>query len=260
MSDGDHPSPSAPAGGPRFATVVFDCDSTLSAIEGIDVLAGADPRVRELTDAAMAGRLPLDAVYGERLSLTRPDRARIDDLARRYVAALVPDARQVVGALLRAGVHVHVVSGGLRPALLPLAAELGIDAGAVHAVDLRLDDAGDFDGWQEDSPLARAGGKLALLRSLADVLPRPVLLVGDGATDLEARDAVDLFVAYAGVVERPNVTAAADVVIRSASLAPLLPLALAADASERGDRAVRERGARLWREGLVEDRREREAG
>jgi hypothetical protein len=35
-----------------------------------------------------------------------------------------------------------------------------------------------------------------------------------------------VFVAYAGVVERPAVVAASDAVIRSASLAPVLPLAL----------------------------------
>jgi hypothetical protein len=36
----------------------------------------------------------------------------------------------------------------------------------------------------------------------------------------------DVFVAYAGVVERPAVVAAADIVVRSASLAPIFALAL----------------------------------
>ena len=49
-----------------------------------------------------------------------------------------------------------------------------------------------------------------------------MLLVGDGVTDLEARPAVDRFVAYAGVVDRPAVTAAADAVIRTPSLRPVL--------------------------------------
>ena len=42
-------------------------------------------------------------------------------------------------------------------------------------------------------------------------------MVGDGTTDLEARPVVDLFVAFAGVVERPNVVSAADAVVRANS-------------------------------------------
>jgi hypothetical protein len=52
------------------------------------------------------------------------------------------------------------------------------------------------------------------------------MLVGDGATDLEARPPADTFVAFAGVVERPVVIEAADEVVRSPSLAPVVVLAL----------------------------------
>ncbi|HEV2132153.1 MAG TPA: hypothetical protein VGR27_13655, partial [Longimicrobiaceae bacterium] len=77
-----------------FRSVIFDCDSTLSGIEGIDVLAGERlDEIRALTDAAMDGALPLEAVYGQRLALIRPPRAAVEALARAYVDALVPDAR-----------------------------------------------------------------------------------------------------------------------------------------------------------------------
>jgi hypothetical protein len=56
-------------------------------------------------------------------------------------------------------------------------------------------------------------------------LTRPAMLVGDGATDLEARPEVDLFVAYMGVAHRPAVAAGADVVLAAESLAPVLALA-----------------------------------
>ena len=39
---------------PPYGTIVFDCDSTLSSIEGIDELASAEPEaVAELTRLAM---------------------------------------------------------------------------------------------------------------------------------------------------------------------------------------------------------------
>ena len=50
---------------PKFAAVCFDCDSTLSRIEGIDELAsrrGLKHEVSRLTEAAMNGSLAIDAV------------------------------------------------------------------------------------------------------------------------------------------------------------------------------------------------------
>lgn len=225
-----------------FRTVVFDCDSTLSDIEGIDVLA-ADHKdeVARLTDAAMRGEIALEQVYGRRLELARPDRARMDALARAYVERLVPDAREVVGALLAEGVDVRVVSGGLLPAVLAVARELHIPDEAVAAVDLRFDDEGAYAGFDEASPMARSGGKrVQLERWIAEGLPRPILMVGDGVTDLEARPPADAFAAYAGVILRPQVVAAADVVLRARSLAPVLALALGD--GPPADPAVRE----LW--------------
>jgi phosphoserine phosphatase len=211
----------------RFATVVFDCDSTLSTLEGIEELA-ADHRdeVTALTEAAMRGELPLEAVYGQRLALVGPSRQRVDALGPRYVETLVPDARATVARLRTEGLEVRVLSGGLEPPVLHLAAELGIPDRHVAAVPVRFD--GDvYAGYDASSPLARAGGKRVVLERWRSAgMPGPVLLVGDGATDLEARPAVDLFVAYAGVVDRPAVTAAADVVIREPSLLAVVDIAL----------------------------------
>ena len=81
-------------------SVVFDCDSTLSAIEGIDELAAehAD-EIRGLTDAAMDGSLPLVEVYGRRLEIIRPTRQAVDDLSTLYIQRLVEDARETVAGL-----------------------------------------------------------------------------------------------------------------------------------------------------------------
>lgn len=210
-------------GAPGFASVVFDCDSTLAGVEGIDLLAGDRADVRALTEEAMRGAIPLEEVYGRRLETIRPSRERVEALARAYVEALVPDARATVAALLALGKTVRVLSGGLRPPVEALARELGLGAGDVGAVDVRFAPDGAYLDFERGSPLARSGGKPVVLRGWA--LPRPVLLVGDGATDLEARPAVDAFAAYMGVAFRPAVAAGADVVLRDPSLAPVLALA-----------------------------------
>jgi phosphoserine phosphatase len=208
---------------PRFGTVIFDCDSTLSAIEGIDELAaGHRKAIAALTDAAMRGEVSLEAVYGQRLSLIQPTREAVEALGSQYIAAAVPDARTTVRTLIDQGVRVKILSGGLRQAILPFAAWLGVAEHDVAAVDLWFNADGSYRQFDERSPLTRSGGKRTIVDEWRGTVPAPVLMVGDGITDLEARPAVDRFVAYAGVVDRLAVTSAADAVIRTASLLPLL--------------------------------------
>jgi phosphoserine phosphatase len=230
----------------RYRTVVFDCDSTLSAVEGIDELAHAHrAEVARLTDAAMEGTMRLEEVYGARLALVRPTREAIEALGRRYIDRIVPDARETVAALRRAGIGVRVISGGLRPAVLALARAVGVEEGDVAAVDVYFDARGEYRGFDTASPLARAGGKREVLATWSAEL-RPVMFVGDGATDLEAKPVVDAFIAFAGVVARPAVIAAADAVVSANSLAPILVLALGDEVPDDPEgRALHERGARL---------------
>jgi phosphoserine phosphatase len=100
---------------------------------------------------------------------------------------------------------------------------VGIAPEYVAAVDIYFDGEGRYLDFERDSPLARSGGKPDVVSGWH--LPRPSLLVGDGATDLEARSAVDCFAAFMGVAYRPAVARGADVVVGSASLAPILALA-----------------------------------
>jgi phosphoserine phosphatase len=147
----------------------------------------------------------------------------VEAVGREYVAALLPDAREVVAALRWLGKTVRIVSGGLRPPVEHVARELGLGAADVAAVEIEFGADGAYRGFESASPLARSGGKEGVIRAWN--LPRPALLVGDGHTDLEARPAVDAFVAYMGVVWRPAVAEGADFLLRDLSLAPVLALA-----------------------------------
>ncbi len=210
---------------PPYGTVVFDCDSTLAAIEGIEELARGNAEVARLTKEAMEGRIPLEQVFGRRLALVRPSRADVERIGRLYVETLLPNVAHLVAALRALGKRVCIVSGGLLPAVRAVARALSLPDEDVHAVDLRFDAQGAYAGFDEGSPLARAGGKLTILTELR----RPgegLALVGDGATDLEAAPAAERFIAFGGVERRARVLAAARVRCLEPDFRSLAPLLL----------------------------------
>ncbi len=213
---------------PPYSGIVFDCDSTLASIEGIEELgAGCTDEVRariaDLTNEAMEGRLPLQDAYGARLEVLQPTREMVDRIGDLYIESALPNARALMNALHYLGKHVAVVSGGLLAPVQHLSKHLGIDPDHAQAVDLRFNEDGSYAGFEDDSPLARSGGKLDVVGKIADQ-HGPVALIGDGATDLEAAPVCARFIAFAGVEARPAVMEAADEVCTDADLAGLLRL------------------------------------
>jgi phosphoserine phosphatase len=195
----------------KYRFVFFDVDSTLVKIEGIDVLAGGNPQIAKLTEAAMNGEVPLDEVYGRRLEIIRPARAAVEQLASRYLDSLVDGAEDVMATLLQRGHVVHLVTAGIEQAIVPLAQRLGVSN--VHAVKLLFDDDGRYKDFDRRSLLTRAGGKELVVRAVRARSKGGAAMIGDGASDLEAKPAVDLFIGFGGVAARPVVRENADVFV-----------------------------------------------
>lgn len=215
-----------------FRSIYFDCDSTLSAIEGVDELLRSGnqalrQQVQQLTDAAMNGTLPLAAVYEQRLNLLAPTSAQLQAVGAMYCAQALPDAQQVIAALRHLGKQVGVLSGGLEPAVRPFAQWLGIEAAQVHAVPVQFDAAGAYVDFDRRCPLWRNHGKAELLARLQP-LPRPLACIGDGITDLETQTVADRFIGFGGVVARAAVQQGAQFFVSQPRLAALLPHLLTA--------------------------------
>lgn len=206
----------------RYASVVIDVDSTLCGIEGIDILAhrrgeGVGARIAVLTDRAMRGEVELESVYGERLAIVRPTENDIAALADEYRESLAPGAAEAIAAMRRAGARLFLISGGVRQAIAPLARALGFADQDVFAVSISFDTKGNYESYDRSSPLATQRGKPEVVeRLIADRrLIRPILAVGDGATDVPLRSIADTFAAYVGFARRTSVVAHADLEIAS---------------------------------------------
>ncbi|MCJ7701589.1 MAG: HAD family hydrolase [Anaerolineales bacterium] len=247
---------------PTANIVIFDCDSTLSTIEGIDELArmtGYEYDVAMLTKRAMEGDVPLESVYSHRLVTVNPTQEQVRAIANHYRQTVVPDAREVIEALQTLGTVVFIVSGGLIEPVRDFGVWLGVPRDHIFAVNMEYDQlAGKW--WRywelpgganpranylavEPNPLTSTQGKNQIVSQIRSQNPGRVLMIGDGLSDLEVAVDVDLFVGFGGAVFRQRIADEAAVYIHTLTLAPLLPLAL-------GQFGNTPRFARLWADGL----------
>jgi len=112
------------------------------------------------------------------------------------------------------------VSGGFTQAIRPLADFLGI--ARVEAVVLKFKPDGSYAGFDETCPTCRTKGKNEVARRLrAEFQATTVVMVGDGASDLEVKGDADIMIGFGRYAQRPKVLAGADKFITSLDQLPL---------------------------------------
>ncbi len=206
--------------------LLLDCDSTLSAIEGIDELArlrGEETflAVESMTRAAMEGGTAMEEIFARRLALIQPSLHEVESIGRLYIAHIEPTARMALRTIRQAGWTPIIVSGGFKQAILPLAEHLEIER--VEAVVLEFHPNGLYQGFSAESPTARSRGKNEVAKELRqEFAPHRMVMVGDGASDLEVQGDVDFVVGFGGYAIREKVKAGADAFIASLSELPAL--------------------------------------
>jgi phosphoserine phosphatase len=199
--------------------LLLDCDSTLSSIEGIDELGrlrGPETfkAVEDMTNAAMNGGTPMEAIFAKRLDIIKPTAAELAAIGAKYIATVEPTAVASLAQLRAAGWKIAIVSGGFTQAIRPLADFLGIER--VEAVVLKFHADGSYAGFDDSCPTCRTKGKNVVARRLRDEYEAGhIVMVGDGASDLEVKGDADLVVGFGRYVQRPKVVAGADKFVHS---------------------------------------------
>ncbi|WP_426845175.1 phosphoserine phosphatase SerB [Candidatus Planktophila dulcis] len=200
----------SPGGLMRWAKklVVMDVDSTLIQQEVIELLArkaGAQEKVKEITDSAMRGELDFEASLKARLALLAGLPESVISEVQSEIS-LTPGARTLVKTLHQLGHSVAVVSGGFTQVIEPLIKELGI----VHyrANTLEIID-GKITGKVLDPIIDRAAKATALqdFAKIEGVQLEQTIAIGDGANDLDMISIAGLGIAFNA---KPAVKAAAD--------------------------------------------------
>ncbi|MEM9444045.1 MAG: HAD-IB family phosphatase [Verrucomicrobiota bacterium] len=206
--------------------LAFDCDSTLSAIEGVDELArfkgqSVFKQVESLTNQAMNGQISVEEVFGKRLEMIRPTEDECLKIGKKYIERVEPTALYTIHSARKNGWTPIIISGGFVPVIKPLAEYLNIET--IQAVPLHFDNQGNYKGFDSHYPSTRDGGKIEMIKKIKAVKhPEKIIMVGDGNSDLETQSEVDLFVGFGGFVQRPKVKTGAKHFIHK--LQQVLPL------------------------------------
>lgn len=210
------------------SAIVFDCDSTLSSIEGIDFLAKnnrVSEAVKSLTSDVISKTGLNPDLYQQRLDLVIPRREQVYSLGHQYFAHRAPDISEVINLFKRLRKEVYLVSSGVNPAVKMFGQLLQIPTENVFAVDLRFDQQGNFLGFERSSPLVNNDGKRAILQQIK-ARHNHVIHIGDGINDLATLDMVTRFIGYGGIAYRKNIADLCKFYIKTSSFTPLVPLTL----------------------------------
>eukprot|EP00929_Paragymnodinium_shiwhaense_P016528 TRINITY_DN124948_c0_g1_i1.p1 TRINITY_DN124948_c0_g1~~TRINITY_DN124948_c0_g1_i1.p1 ORF type:complete len:292 (+),score=39.97 TRINITY_DN124948_c0_g1_i1:70-876(+) len=207
--------------------VCFDVDSTVIMEEGIDKLAeraGKGEEVARLTRSAMGGTVPFGVSLERRLGCIKPTAEFVKSVAMEE-APLTPGIAELVTKLHNQGKKVFLVSGGFRVMINPIATRLGIPLEHVYANQILFDEEGRYATYCQREPTSESGGKAKAIDQIMRTHGlSKVVMVGDGATDMEAKPPAGLTVGFGGNVVRETVKAMADLhVYDFAILTDLLP-------------------------------------
>lgn len=194
--------------------VCFDVDSTVINEEGIDVLAdflGQGDKVAELTLQAMEGGLAFQDALQARLSLLQPSKAAIQECLKAHPLELSPHMGELCSTLQKQNKSVYLVSGGFRIMIEPVADVLNIPHENIYANTIFFNDDGKYEGFDATEPTSADMGKPKALEMIKQAKGyETMVMIGDGATDAQAKPPARAFIGYGGVAVREKVRQSAD--------------------------------------------------
>ena len=212
-------------------TFFFDCDGTLSLIEGINLLAtmnGVAGKVHQITERCMGITGMTLSDYRQRLNYVQPTINQIDELSKSYQSNLAPGAYELIQVLQHLNKKIYIISAGIKKAVNQFAQNLGIPSSNVLAVEVYFDEQGRYQGFDEQSNMTQGNGKTIEIASVLKPSERS-LLVGDGVSDWEARERVTRFIGFAGINPKEWVKIHSDFYIKNPSFYPIIPLGLSSE-------------------------------
>jgi phosphoserine phosphatase len=185
-----------------FLFMKYDC------VKFIQMIILIETQIKR-TKQAMGGNMSFREALHIRLAIIRPSLQTVHEFNAATHSAhhnLTPRVDELVSLLHSRHIPVYLVSGGFRLIINPVADRLGIERTRVFANTLKFDSEGNYESFCEAEMTSESGGKGRVIEHLKQTLGyRNVIMVGDGATDLESCPPADGFIGFGGNVVRDKV-------------------------------------------------------
>ena len=176
-----------------------------------DVLAaslGKGEEVAAWTLKAMEGDTKFEDALAARLAIIQPSRAQIEQCLSDTPLRTSPGVDKLIAALNARGTDVYFISGGFRIMIEPVAKAVVVSKSNIFANTILFDEDGNYAGFDPNEPTSADMGKPKAVGQIkAEHGYNTVVMVGDGATDMQAKlpGAADSFIGYGGVAIRDAV-------------------------------------------------------
>ncbi|XP_041457069.1 phosphoserine phosphatase-like isoform X1 [Lytechinus variegatus] len=182
--------------------VCFDVDSTLIEDESIDELAaycGVGEAVKDLTKQAMGGQMSYKETLEARLNLINPSRELMEKFIQQSPIKFTKEIPTLVSKLQERGTAIYLVTGGFTCIVRSFAEKLNIPVENIYANKLLFDYDGKYVTFDESQPTCSTGGKPKVMSILKEKFAyKHLVMIGDGATDMEAVPPADAFIGFGG--------------------------------------------------------------
>ena len=213
-----------------YNKIIFDLDSTLVNIEGLDWLAenkGVNNEVALLTLKSMNGELKLEDVFSRKMELIKPSYDDLISLGNKYCQSLTPGTKEVISIIRFFKKEIWILTGNFDPAVSILAGYLEIPAKNVINNSICFYTNGKYKSYDNTGNLSNNFGKKLILQKMRK--GNRIVYIGDSAVDVKAKNAVDLFIGFGGVIHRDFVKKNSDIYISSKNMLAILSYVLTKD-------------------------------
>lgn len=205
---------------------IFDFDSTLTSVEGLDILAeislANNPNKEEIlreiiniTNLGIDGELSFTQSLERRIKLLGAKKADLEKLITELRKHVSPSIERNKDFFENFSEDIYVISAGFKEFIIPIVAEYNIPANRVYANTFEFSVTDEIIGFDRDNPLSKHNGKIKCLRDLD--LEGEIQVIGDGYSDYVTREAgvADKFFAYTENVKRDKTIKNADFIAPS---------------------------------------------
>lgn len=173
---------------------IFDYDSTLISIESLDLLLCQSLRqdtarkeeVEAITNAGMAGTMPLQESLQKRLQIASISEEQIQAFRKESILFLTPGIQDFIKFLQEKNQEIFILSGGFQELIFPLADFLKIPQKNVFANQF-LKENNQVIGIDFQNPLTQGNGKSQIIASQkkSGKMPGKIFCIGDGISDAQ---------------------------------------------------------------------------